>query len=388
MLLALLVGCAGKTYKVDHPVVGPAPPRMVEAEQYAQANAELESDIQQVGYSKTGDEPLRMTDVVARVNGTPILAATVLEQYASRLEQARGQVTKTQFREAQETLIQRDLDRYIEQTLMADAVKSKLKDEQLEAIEAQLDQFFSMQVEEMKKQAKVETLADLEAVLQQQGLSLSTMRKMFGDRQLASEYVRSKVGDPPPVTREQLTEDYHAHLDEYAQPAQVKWQQLQITIATHGGKSAALIEMDKALNELRNGAEFDDIVKKYSDGPLASNGGHWDWVQPGSIANPKVRDALAALDVNRYSDVLVSENTLQVVRVTGRREARHTPFEEVQDAIRERLNKEWKEQRAQAIVDELKDNAVIETMFDDRPDAGQKTVSSLETRGRSAGLAG
>ncbi|MCA9088868.1 MAG: peptidyl-prolyl cis-trans isomerase [Planctomycetaceae bacterium] len=386
-LILLVNGCAGKTYKVDNPVVGPPPPRMVDAEQYAQVETVTSGDIQQVGYNKSSDEPLRSTDVVARVNGTPILAGAVLEPYSTRLAQVSSQMTKVQIREAQEKLIQRDLDRFIEQTLMADSVKSKLKPEQLEEIEKQLDHFFQLQTEEMKKQAKVETLADLEGALQDQGLSLASMRRMFGERQLASEYVRAKVGDPPPITPEQLKAEYKAHLEEYSQPAKVKWQQLQISVTKHGSRQATAKVMDQALAELQSGVDFDTVVKKYSDGPLAANGGHWDWIQPESIANPKVRAAVEKLEVQRLSDVLVSEGSLQVVRVTGRREARYTPFEEVQDAIRQRLDKEWKEQRAQAIIDELKEKAVIETMFDTAEEPQQSVSMTLE-HGNPAGLAG
>ncbi len=386
--LTLLCGCAGKSYNVANPVVGPAPPRKISAEAYAQADVAAAGQIELAGYSQSKVEPLLMTDVVARVNGKPILVGDVLEQYASKLHAAQDQMPAEQFRSTQEMLLQRDLDRYVEQMLMAEAVKAKLKKEQLETIDAQLDTYFQLQVEQMMKQAEVSTMMDLEGVLQEQGLSLSTMRKLFGDRQLASEYVKQRVGDPPPFTPAVLKAEYAAHLAEYTTAAQVKWQQLQVSTKRPGGADAAFQIVQQAFSEMRTGAEFDDVVKKYSEGPLAKNGGHWDWMQAESIANAKVRVALDELEVGRLSDVITSENSLQVVRVTGRRAETQTPFEEVQDEIRTRLMQEWKQARAEEIITELKAQSVVETMFDGREPAQQKTASPATMERRPAGFAG
>src|SRR5690606_28948114 len=117
--------------------------------------------------------------------------------------------------------IQRDLPKLIEQSLMVSAVKAKLKKEQLEQVEKQMDAFFDMHVETLKTQFKVGSAAELEALLQEQGMSLETMRRMFGERSLAAEYVKARMGDAPPITRQELLAQYNANLKEYAQPARV-----------------------------------------------------------------------------------------------------------------------------------------------------------------------
>lgn len=364
-LILLACGCAGKSYNVANPVVGPAPPRIIPAEKFAESERKPAGTVQLVSFTESPTAAILMTDVVARVNGKPVLAGDILEPYAAKLELAKPQMSAIEFRQTQEMLLKKDLDRYVEQTLMAEAVKGKLKPEQLEAIDKQLDDFFHLQVQAMMQQSHSATLMDLEGQLQEQGMSLATMRKLFGDRQLASEYVKQRVGDPPPFSPEQLKADYDAHLADYTDPAQVKWQQLQVSTNRPGGKDAAFQVLQQATQELQSGTDFDDVIKKYSDGPLAKNGGHWDWMQPDSIANEKVRTVLAELPVDEISDVLVSDSSLQLVRVTGRRKTRYTPFEEVQDDIRKRLLQEWREARAKEVITELREKSVIETMFDD-----------------------
>ena len=359
-------GCAHHKYDVANPVAGPAPPRMTEA-RVSLAQSPDSTGVQQVSHQNA---PLPMTAVVARVNGSPILAGQILDQYSVKLEEVRGSVSDEEFRRAQEMLIKRDLPNLIEQQLMVDAVKSKLTKEQLDSIEGQLDLFFDAEVQRKKKQFKVDSLVDLEAILQQQGMSLTTWRRMFGDQQLAGEYIRGKMGDDPPITRQDLLVEYRARLDTYAQPAQVKWQQLQISKSENGGEAGAISKINEALAELRDGKRFTDVVQRYSNGPLAKSGGHWDWTQPESIANADLRKSLAGLQVNQISRPLTTGNFVQVVKLTGRRQAGHTPFVEVQEDIRKEMVSRNREEAAKKIIAELKATAVIESIFDEASPLG------------------
>lgn len=363
LLAALMLGCSGRSYDVANPVVGPIPPRVSgAAEKLADSEGAAKSDIVQV---KLENEPLSMTTVVATVNGRPILAGDILEQYESRLSQMRPKLTDSQYREAQLSIIKRDLPNIMEQTLMADAVRSKLTKDQLEAVEKQLDVFFEQEVDRLKERFKVKSLAELEHELQQQGTSLSTYRKMFGERQLAGEYVRARIGTDPPISRHELLEEYQRNLKDYAVPLKVKWQQLQISVAKAGNRAKAAAQMELALAELRGGTPFDEVVRKYSDGPLAANGGHWDWTQPESVANADVRKALETLPAGQMSNVLTSDNFLQIVKITGRQEAGHTPFGDVQEQIRKKLIEDRRSVKAKQVVEELKNSAVTTSIFGD-----------------------
>lgn len=359
--ILLAIGCADRNYNVADPVVGPVPPRVPNA--LVRAQNEEPGEIKTVKHEAKA--PLPPTAVVARVNGRPILAGEVLEQYASRLEQLRSKVTGEQYRQAQEMILKQELPQLIEQKLMVEAVKAKLKKEQLEAVETQLDEFFQQHVERLKQQFQVETTADLEALLQENGMSLSTMRKAFGENQLASQYVSAKIGEDTPVTRQELLAEYRARLDEFAEPEQVKWQQLQISKTGRGKEAAALQKMDEALAELRRGESFSDVVKKHSTGPLAENGGHWDWTQPESIAHPQVRTVLRELPEGQVSEVISTDSFLQVIKITGRRPARHLPFESVQEKIRKEMTEKRREDQARQLIAELRADAVIETIFDE-----------------------
>lgn len=364
MSLAVVVfaGCSQHRYDVADPVVGPAPPRKHGLEAVAM-NDQSRSELELVSYSP--DEPIPMTEVVARVNGTPILAGQVLQPFAGKLNEASKQLPPSEIRKAQEMLLQKHLPAQIEQTLMVDAVKSKLQQEQLDAINGQLDEFFQLEVERLKNELQVPNAAQLEAKLQAQGMSLVSLREAFGDRQLASEYVRGRMGDDSPLTRADLLQEYQRRKEEFALPEQIKWQQLQVSTIKHGSRAQAEKVLQQALAELQQGADFTEVIKRYSDGPLKEQGGHWDWTQPSSIANPAIREALSQLQVGQFSQTLENGAMLQVVKVTGHKPASYTPFEEVQEKIRGQLSAEAQQEKAKQIIAELKRDAVIETIFDE-----------------------
>jgi parvulin-like peptidyl-prolyl isomerase len=380
LVLLLLAGCASsKNYQVTNPVLGPPPPRVARA-QTEETQQAAESNVQTVSFEEKG--PLSQTTVVARVDGRPILAGDVLESYAAKLKEFDTQLAmaveqgkiddathQEHYRKVQEMLIRRDLPTLIEQTVLAERVKSKLKKEQLEAVNKQLDTFFEKEVENMKVKLKVSSTAELEATLQAHGSSLETMRKMFGDRQMAQQYIRTRVGEDPKPSRAEILAKYNSQIEKYEQPLQVKWQQLQITFNGSQDKPRAEAKIKQILSELKSGANLDDLVKQYSDGPLKENGGRWDWTQPASIANADVRAALEHLRAGEVSDILVGSTSLQIVKVLERREAGHQPLDEVQEDIRQQIINEFHESRMKQVMAEVMETAVIEKMFAEDPEA-------------------
>ncbi|MFG0332826.1 MAG: peptidyl-prolyl cis-trans isomerase [Maioricimonas sp. JB049] len=381
-VICLLAGCQGRSVKVDNPVVGPPPPRISREVQVAETganpvmSADGSSGLMLIDHQGADDVLGAPGEVAAWVNGTPIFTAEVLERRRPQLAQARAQMSGAQLRMLQERMIQEDLPSHIDEALLVDAVKARLDGEQLERVEQQLDIYFEQEIERLKEKTGAGTLAELEAQLQMAGTTLASARKAFGRRQLAGQFLQERLQEPT-VTRQELLTEYRAHREEYHTPAEVKWQQIWVSLQKQGGVDAARQVMERALAELQSGVAFDDVASRYSDGVMAASGGHWDWTQLKSIANRDVAAALEQLSVGETSGVVEGEKALQLVRVVDRRAARYTPFEDVQNEIRDRLRAEKRRVAAEEIVAELRETAVIETMFDDRASGDDRQVSPV-----------
>ena len=378
--LLCLAGCSSlSTAKVDNPVMGPPPPRVAKAKQPnlrtatrnditpRQFGEDEPSGIRQV--SDVGPEPvtgdqLDGSQVVATVNGSPIFDSEVLERYGLQLAQAKQQMPPAEFQKLRKGLIKRDIKGHIDRKLLVHSLRSSLKKEQIAMLDAHLDGLFAQEIKRMQEGLKVNTRHELEAELAKQGTSLENLRSSFTNQRMAMEYLASRSKDLPEYGRLDLLRYYDEHSEDYSVAGQVKWQQIVIDFGKQGGQRAALVKLEEVIDALRDKADFGDVARKYSDGATADKGGHWDWIQRGSLADQRAEKALFELPVGTISQVFTSEKDYQLVKVVARREPYQIAFKKVQREIKNKLKKEARAETTRKVLEELYANATIKSDFD------------------------
>lgn len=371
LCVALACGCRTSGKLIDNPVVGPRPPRVaddilakLEGAKDPPGGATEEGSRGNIVQVSGSIDVIRDEDVAARVNGRPIFVSEVLERYRGGLEAQRSQMSPQAYHQARRQLIQQELDGYIEQALVLDAVRKKFKKDQWEELQRRLDEFFyESEVPDLQERLEVSSLQQVEAELLKAGTTLSAYRRVWGDRQLAAQWVREQLSDAA-VSRPELLAEYQAHIDDYREPEQIRWQQCWISTVASGGRDGARKRMEQAIDDLKGGLSFDDVIAKHGDGPLAKSGGHWDWANPDSLADERLKQTLSGLELNQIGPLLEDERGCQLVKLTGRRPARVKPFEDVQDELRERLLQRKREAAAKELIQKLKAEAHIETILD------------------------
>lgn len=375
-----VLGCDTlNSVKVENPVVGPPPPRLAMTNEMPAGTEYVQNSLEQdtIDSSSSGILPVSLSQekagtstdissnqVVATVNGSPVFASEILERYGKQLEVAQQKLPPKQFQQARLQLIQRDLNPHVERKLLVLALKSTLSKKQLEMIDEQLDKVFEKETDRLQKELKVGSKIELAAALKKQGTSLTHLKKAFANQQLATEYLRTKSKVTKKIGRQDLLNYYQEHLDEYSHVAKSRWQQIAVTFAKHDGKQKALEHLDNAVKELRAGTEFSAVAKKYSDGPEAYRGGEWDWVQKGSLADEQLEKAIFGLPIGMISQVIVSDESYILVKVLERINAGQKPFEELQDEIKKKIEKQARIEASKKLLKELKEAATIETIFD------------------------
>lgn len=368
LAISLATGCQGKNFKVDNPVVGPRPPRLAVNNDASQrpvqraSSGEFGNSVEQVDFSSASrfDE----SAVAARVNGRPIFISTVLERHKPTLNQARQQGTPEQVDQLIESLLKKDLDGHVEQALVLSTVRAEIKSEQWDKMQTKLDEiFYKEELPRLQEAMQVQSMADVEHIMQASGTTMSAYRRVWGERQIAAQYVSEKLPKEG-VSRAELIAEYESSLDEFVEPEQVRWQQCVFTFRDRGGEQAVDQLVQDAIGELRNGATFDQIVEKYSDGPRLKQLGNWDWTEPKDLASKELRVALAELQENEIGRPLRTTTSVRLVKLTGRRPKRQIPFLEVQETLRTRLLQKKHSAAAQQLIDKLRANAHIETLFD------------------------
>jgi parvulin-like peptidyl-prolyl isomerase len=385
------IGCKGLQKKHDNPVLMDAPRRVAQVEP---------DDVPQVAETSTTgtvdpvkneeDFPRRKADswenweddtaiynskVAAQVNGAPILNGDVLDRYSGYLISVREDMQKKrvppeEYVKLREAFVQRDLNSHIQRRLLVESMRTSLKPDQIKALNGHLDGLFEKEIEKLKRELKVSTRTELELELNKKGTTLQNVKDSFATERMAMEYVAIKMDRAEHIDRMDLLAYYQAHLEDYAIPTKVEWEQIQISFADGNSKAKAHERMTEALQELAKGVPFDTVAKKYSDGPSAKRGGVWEPMEAGSLADTKLEKLLFEMPIGKLSSIYEGPTELQVVRVKSRQEAGRTPFGDVQDDIRQKLELEQNRKRSMKLLKKLQEDAIVETKYD-RPEMGE-----------------
>jgi len=383
-----LSGCGSvNTATVDNPVMPEAPPRMTATSaaslQQPSENSAAETAGQmhvvaaEFAGADTSVEPGFLdSQVVATVDGTPLFAAEILVPYERNLRKVQLEVPPAEFQQLRTSLIQRDLPRHVENTVLVNALKSTLAPEQLEMLETRLDEMFDEQVEQWKRQFGLATLAEVEAKMQEQGASLLALRRSFFSQTMGRQFLQEKAGKPRDVGRPELLAYYQEHRADYEIPARVKWRQIRIDFNRDGGRSAASDALQQVVAGLRSGTDFATIATQHSHGPTAQNGGDRGWLTKDSLSDEQVERALFALPIGSVSQIFTGKTAYQIVLVEDREAGGYKPFGDVQSEIKAAITAQEQQQAIEKVLKEMVDKATVVTFLDDvRPSGAESALA-------------
>jgi parvulin-like peptidyl-prolyl isomerase len=167
------------------------------------------------------------------------------------------------------------------------------------------------------------------------------------------------ASDPEPTGLELLAY-YESHIDAYKTAEEVRAS--HILKAARGEKRHESYELLRDLRrQLQAGAEFEPLARAHSD----KGDEHIDlgFFKRGELAE-EFEVVAFSLNVGEISPVFATPFGYHLIQLSDRKPATPRPFDEVRDAGREQMLAERKQEKAKALVNELKGRAVIEEVED------------------------
>jgi len=171
----------------------------------------------------------------------------------------------------------------------------------------------------------------------------------------------SKAEAGAQVTRDDLRAYYDLHRDEYRTPEQVKVSHIWIKMPLPGGDgkldenkvAEAQRRADDLSKQLKNGAKFDDLAKKYSEDPGSANvGGSLGWIGRAQMT-PEFEKAAFSLAKGQISGVVKSTDGFHIIRLDDKQDAHVKSLDEVKDQIEPILKRQEGQQVAQRKAESL-----------------------------------
>jgi parvulin-like peptidyl-prolyl isomerase len=374
---------AEETLEIDPPVVrsdsiGPGKVRQVSgraptASRPKESDTETGNDVIRPIETEGAGTKLQNGDVAVTVNGVPIFTEDVIrgfppgfaEQYALASQaMAEGKLSPPEidaFRKARKT-VDLVLKQHIDQELLLQALKVKLKDEQLKGITKQLDGIFDNEyLPTVMKKEGVTTPGELELILQKSGSSIESVRTVFRNREMARQYLATKGAVHDGFDRPDILKYYRQHLEDYAVAGRAKWEHIQIRFDPRkGGKAGAQKRLDAVLERLEVGEVFAVVAKDLSEGPTASKGGDCGWITKGSHRIPEIDKAIFEQPEGEIGAPIETRTSFDIVRVIERIPAHYKSFEAVYDDIKNHLKTAANNRRSDELLKELREGATVE----------------------------
>jgi len=143
------------------------------------------------------------------------------------------------------------------------------------------------------------------------------------------------------ISDQELEAYYDRHRDEFRTPDQVNVRQILIKTPLPGadGKvdakavDEARKKADDVLKQLKGGAKFEELAKKYSEDPSSSNGGSIGWINHGGFPVPEVDKAAFSLPKGGTSDVINAGYAFVILHIDDKQTAHVKTLSEVKGQI-------------------------------------------------------
>jgi peptidyl-prolyl cis-trans isomerase SurA len=235
----------------------------------------------------------------------------------------------------------------------------------------------------LRQQMNLASIDDLEAEAKKQGVSYEDFKEQIRIGAVTQQVIAQEVGGKIHISNEDVQDWYNKHQKELEGPEEVGLS--EIMVATQPArqdvedkdKQPAAQNNDKPLPEdpakvaqaeakakdileqLKKGAKFEDLAKKSSDGPTASQGGQLGNFKRGELAKD-LEDKTFSLKAGENTDVIRTRQGFIILRVTGHRPAGVPQLKDVSERIREAIYSERLEPAARAYLTKLREQAYID----------------------------
>ena len=151
----------------------------------------------------------------------------------------------------------------------------------------------------------------------------------------------TKVESQVAVTQEDLQSYFNQHRDEFRVPEQVNIRQMVIKSPLPGadgkvdpkGQEEARNKAEDVLKQLKSGAKFEELAKKYSEDPSKANGGSVGWIQRGRFPSPDVEKAAFSISKGGNSDVINAGYAFVILHIDDKQQAHIKSLDEVKAQI-------------------------------------------------------
>ena len=297
---------------------------------------------------------INLPKVVAQVNGVDISRDAIsreLKKAAQKYKKRGMPLNADQEKSAAKKLIDDEIGR----TLLI----LKAKDLGINITKDMLEK----QLKEVKTKFRADAvfghkLADQGMTLDQYKAELET--DLYMD-QIIKKEIESKIKIPENETRDY----YEKNKNKFASQEKVRASIILLKFNPSQGKAGeqkALKKFESILDQIRNGADFAAMAKRFSEDSLASKGGDLGFFTKKQML-PAFSNRAFKMKAGEVRDIFRTGHGFHVLKVTDKKPVGASPFEAEKEKIKDFLIQKKVSQATRDYIEALKKQAKIKTYF-------------------------
>lgn len=279
-----------------------------------------------------------------------------------------------------EIITQRDIDNLLvpifqkyETIYKGDELMMKLEEARQKIIEQLIDERLilseakklNIEVSELEVDGKVDEIIkrvgsreNFESALARQQVSIKDLRQHYKDQTMIRKLIDRKVGSRIVITPIDVSDFYNAHANEFVSPKEIKLRNIMVR-PKEGLDTAKAIELINSIEtRLKEGGDFGELAKIYSDGPNAEEGGLIGFVRKGDMM-PEIEKVVLDLQEGEISGIVQTGLGYHIFKVEEIKEERKLELSEVRREIEEAIFIEQSREKTRGWLESLKKNAYI-----------------------------
>ena len=304
-----------------------------------------------LGPAVWAQEPVLLDEIVARVN-EKIITLTDLKKELRRLRSSLRQENESP--ELLEQAFQRE-----KRNLLRTMIRNEMLVQRAEeyGIPSSVEPEVGRILEDMRTESGIPDMEVLDQYLRQQGSSLEEYRASLKRRLIIDSLLQQFVYSKLTLLTPEIEAYYQENLERYTERPEVELQEI-LFLKEEQDETQLRKKAQEVLAQLQSGASFEDLAKRVSDGPTASQGGGIGSFKQGSMAAP-IEEVAFQLEEGAVSGIIETEYGLQIIKAVSQTPARERPLEEVRSEISMQLYQRKAQPGLEKFVDELIEQSYI-----------------------------
>jgi peptidyl-prolyl cis-trans isomerase SurA len=307
-------------------------------------------------------------EIVARVNNSIITRADMRKARQELYAEAQQQPDQAA---AQQTAKEHEKD------LLRDLIDQQLLLNKAQDLGITADTELVKKLDELRKQMHADSMEDMEKAAQAQGISFEDFKQNLKNNILTQRVIGQEVGGHITVTNAEIQQYYDQHKNEMERPEQVRLSEILISTQTPDavkndkGENAlpdtpspelvarAQAKAEQVYDMLKKGGKFDDLAKKYSNGPTSSIGGDLEYFKRGTMSK-ELESKVFDMQAGQYTEPIRTNQGFVILKVTEHQTGGIPPLKDVESQINEQIYVQKMQPALRDYLTKLREDAYID----------------------------